>query len=118
MERRIFSSTHLFIGRGNQGYRNGWNRSGNERLAVQGVDATGKPVLLKPSVPRAQLAALIASLPPCRIGMAKWLQGIYLLPVSGHSQRPTLAHSRALVNAHVARLESRDCQDCQGYWSA
>ena len=38
-------------------------------FAVHGVDATGKPVLLKPNVPRAKLAALIASLPPCLIGM-------------------------------------------------
>ncbi len=38
-------------------------------FAVHGVDATGKPVLLKPSVPRAKLAELIASLPPCLIGM-------------------------------------------------
>lgn len=38
-------------------------------FAVHGADATGKPVLLKPSVPRANLAALIASLPPCLIGM-------------------------------------------------
>jgi len=38
-------------------------------FAVHGVDATGKPVLLRPSVPRAKLVELIASLPPCLIGM-------------------------------------------------
>ena len=38
-------------------------------FAVHGVDATGKPVLLKPRVPRAKWAELIASLPPCLIGM-------------------------------------------------
>ena len=38
-------------------------------FAVHGVDAAGKPVLLKPSVPRAKLAELIACLPPCLIGM-------------------------------------------------
>ena len=38
-------------------------------FAVHGVDATGKPVLLKLSVSRAKLAELIAFLPPCLIGM-------------------------------------------------
>lgn len=38
-------------------------------FAVHGVNATGKPVLLRPSVPRVKLAELIASLPPCLIGM-------------------------------------------------
>jgi transposase len=38
-------------------------------FAVHGVDATGKPVLLRPSVPRTKLTGLIASLPPCLIGL-------------------------------------------------
>ena len=38
-------------------------------FAVHGVDATGKPALVRPSVPRARLLELIASLPPCLIGM-------------------------------------------------
>lgn len=38
-------------------------------FAVHGVDATGKAVLVRPSVPRAKLLELIASLPPCLIGM-------------------------------------------------
>ena len=38
-------------------------------FAVHGVDATGKPVLLRSSVPRAKLLELIAALPPCLIGM-------------------------------------------------
>jgi transposase len=38
-------------------------------FAVHGVDATGKPALVRPTVPRAKLLELIASLPPCRIGM-------------------------------------------------
>ena len=38
-------------------------------FAVHGVDATGKPALVRPSVPRAKLLELIASLPPCLIGM-------------------------------------------------
>jgi hypothetical protein len=38
-------------------------------FAVHGVDATGKPALVRPTVPRAELLELIASLPPCLIGM-------------------------------------------------
>jgi transposase len=38
-------------------------------FAVHGVDATGKPALVRPSVPRARLLELIASLPACLIGM-------------------------------------------------
>jgi transposase len=38
-------------------------------FAVHGVDATGKPALVRPSVARAKLLELVASLPPCLIGM-------------------------------------------------
>jgi transposase len=38
-------------------------------FAVHGVDEAGKAVLIKPRVPRDQLIALIAQLPPCLIGM-------------------------------------------------
>ena len=38
-------------------------------FAVHGVNATGKPELVKPKVPRDQLLPLIANLPPCLIGM-------------------------------------------------
>ena len=38
-------------------------------FAVHGVDATGKPALVRPSVPRGKLLELIASLPPCLVGM-------------------------------------------------
>jgi transposase len=38
-------------------------------FAVHGVDATGKPALVRPNVARAKLLELIASLPPCLIGM-------------------------------------------------
>ena len=38
-------------------------------FAVHGVDATGKAVLVRPSVARAKLLELIASVPPCLIGM-------------------------------------------------
>jgi transposase len=38
-------------------------------FALHGVDATGKTVLQRPSVPRARLLELVASLPPCLLGM-------------------------------------------------
>lgn len=38
-------------------------------FAVHGVDESGKPALVRPEVPRAKLLELIASLPPCSIGM-------------------------------------------------
>lgn len=38
-------------------------------FAVHGVDDNGKPVLLRPKVPRAELLSLIAQIAPCLIGM-------------------------------------------------
>lgn len=38
-------------------------------FAVHGVDDSGKPVLVRPKVPRAELLSLIAQVPPCLIGM-------------------------------------------------
>ena len=38
-------------------------------FAVHGVDETGKAMLIRPRVPRDQLATLIAQLPACLIGM-------------------------------------------------
>lgn len=38
-------------------------------FAVHGINAAGKPVLVKPRVRRDQLMALLAKLPPCVIGM-------------------------------------------------
>ncbi len=38
-------------------------------FAVHGVDAAGKPALVRPNVARSKLLELIASLPPCLIGM-------------------------------------------------
>jgi len=38
-------------------------------FAVHGVDATGKPVLVRPAVRRDALLELIAKLPPCLIGV-------------------------------------------------
>jgi hypothetical protein len=34
-------------------------------IAVHGVDELGKPVLVRPEVPRARLLELIGNLPPC-----------------------------------------------------
>jgi transposase len=38
-------------------------------FAVHGVNEAGRPELVRPSVPRARLHKLGASLPPCVIGM-------------------------------------------------
>ena len=38
-------------------------------FAVNGVDATGKTAMVRPSVPRGKLLELVAALPPCLIGM-------------------------------------------------
>ena len=38
-------------------------------FAVHGVDEAGKPVLVRPAVPRAKLQELVASLPPCVVAM-------------------------------------------------
>ncbi|MCL4471133.1 MAG: IS110 family transposase [Gammaproteobacteria bacterium] len=38
-------------------------------FAVHGVDDNGKPVLVRPKVPRVELLSLIAQIPPCLIGM-------------------------------------------------
>ena len=38
-------------------------------IAVQGVDATGKPALVRPCMPRAKLLELIAALTTCGIGI-------------------------------------------------
>lgn len=38
-------------------------------FALHGVDHAGKPTLVKPKVPRDQLLAIVAQLPPCLIGM-------------------------------------------------
>ena len=39
-------------------------------FAVHGIDATGKPVLVRPSVPRGKLLEMIAALPTCLIRFA------------------------------------------------
>lgn len=43
-------------------------------FAVHCVDQHGKTVLVKPEVSRAALPELIASLPPCVIGMEAWFR--------------------------------------------
>ena len=39
-------------------------------FALHGINGAGKPILVRPSVRREQLLALLAQLPPCVIGMA------------------------------------------------
>ena len=39
-------------------------------FAVHGVNEAGRPELVRPTVPRARLQELIATLAPCTIGMA------------------------------------------------
>src|SRR6185369_7807302 len=51
------------------GYCHSGNRSREERLCTAGVDATGRAMLVRPSVARGKLLELVASLPPCLIGM-------------------------------------------------
>jgi transposase len=59
-------------------------------FAVHGVNESGQPALVRPSVARAKLYELIASLPPCVIGMEAcsgahhWAR---LLMVHGHTVR-------------------------------
>jgi transposase len=59
-------------------------------FALHGVDATGKVVLTRPSVPRGKLLELVASMPPCVIGMEAcsgahhWAR---LFQAHGHSVR-------------------------------
>ena len=52
-----------------RGYLNRWHRSGKNVFVVHGVDDSGKPALVRPSVPRAKLLELIASLTPFLIDM-------------------------------------------------
>ena len=60
-------------------------------FAVHGVDATGRAALVRPSVARAKLLELVASLPPCLIGMEAcsgahhWAR---LFAEHGHQVRP------------------------------
>jgi len=59
-------------------------------FAVHGVDATGKPALVRPSVARAKLLELVASLPPCLIGMEACSGAHYwarLFAAHGHTVR-------------------------------
>lgn len=59
-------------------------------FAVHGVNEAGKPELVRPSVPRARLHELVASLPPCSVGMEAcsgahhWAR---LFAASGHTVR-------------------------------
>jgi transposase len=59
-------------------------------FAVHGVDAVGKPALVRPAVPRAKLHELVAGLPPCTVAMEActgahhWAR---LFAAHGHSVR-------------------------------
>ena len=61
-------------------------------FAVHGVDETGKAVLVKPKVPRDQLATLIAQLPPCLIGMEA-CTGAHRIIIMGGQTMFYTAHS-------------------------
>ena len=67
MQRSNCSSTHL-EGK-NHGNRTVEIDLAKNVFAVHGVDASGKAVLIRPSVKRAALPELVANLPPCLIGM-------------------------------------------------
>jgi transposase len=67
MERQIFSSTHL-RGEIMAIVTVGIDLAKNV-FAVHGVDEAGKPLWVRPQVPRAKLMELVANLPPCLIGM-------------------------------------------------
>jgi hypothetical protein len=87
-------------------------------FAVHGVDATGRPVMLKLSVPRAKLAELIASLPPCLIGM-KACSGAHhwarLFATFGHTVRTLRAGtSLHLTQSPLPDLPA-DVMDKQGH---
>lgn len=59
-------------------------------FALHGVDATGKALLVRPSVPRGKLLELVASLPPCLIGMEACSGAHYwarLFQAQGHTVR-------------------------------
>lgn len=59
-------------------------------FAVHGVDEHGKPVLVRPSVPRARLHELIASLAPCTVAMEACSGGHHwarLFAAHGHTVR-------------------------------
>ena len=66
MGRSNYSSTHSFNGRGRLGAIVSVGIDLAKKVfAVHGVDESGKPALVRPSVPRARLIEFIASLPPC-----------------------------------------------------
>jgi transposase len=59
-------------------------------FAVHGINEAGKPELARPSVPRARLHELIASLPPCTVAMEARSGGHHwarLFAAHGHSVR-------------------------------
>ena len=81
-------------------------------FAVHGVDNAGKPVLTRPNVPRGKLLELVASLPPCLIGMEacsgahQWAR---LFTTHGHTVQCGMVTtgSRRLHRAVLAQLIAR-----------
>ena len=75
-------------------------------FALHGVDAAGKPCLVRPQVRRDQLAELVARLPPCTIGMEAFLgstrQRLKRLTNSGVSHFRTLLTPSALRREEIA----------------
>jgi transposase len=57
-------------------------------FAVRGVDAIGKPALVRPTVPRGKLLELIATLPPCLIGIEACPGAHHWTPSSSNSVTP------------------------------
>ena len=57
------------LGRGSHGHSVFRVDLAKNVFAVPGVDAYGKPALVRPLVPRSKLHELIATLPPCVLGM-------------------------------------------------
>ena len=59
-------------------------------FAVHGINEAGRPELARPSVPRARLHELFASLPPCTVAMEACSGGHHwarLFAAAGHKVR-------------------------------
>ena len=71
-------------------------------FALHGVDATGKAVLVRPSVPRGKLLELVASLPACLIGMEACVGAHHL-----SRKLTSLGHDARLMPAKYVRPYSK-----------
>ncbi len=61
-------------------------------FAVHGVDESGKAVLVRPNVRREQLLELVATLPPCVVGMEARSRAIRRVDSRIELTRPHLKH--------------------------